>query len=97
MRQVEVTTTTVYDYATDRRVHARLPDGTEVVRYDRAGKWYLEHPELPNRRHVTLQEAVEAVGELGTVVYLKTIGGNRFDELETLRFGGVGSEGADDE
>jgi hypothetical protein len=25
---------------TDRTVHAYLSDGTEIVRYDRAGKWY---------------------------------------------------------
>jgi hypothetical protein len=29
---------------TDRTVHADLSDGTQIVRYDRAGKWYAEMP-----------------------------------------------------
>lgn len=44
-----------------RRVHAFNGDKTlELVRYDRAGKWYIEptEPRLPRQR-VTLDEAVE--------------------------------------
>lgn len=48
---------------TDRTVHATLPDkDAEVVRYDRAGKWYLEprDPELRSRkrRRIGLQFSV---------------------------------------
>lgn len=43
-----------------RTVHARY-EGMEIVRYDRAGKWYLEplDPSL-RRQHVTLAKAVQA-------------------------------------
>lgn len=44
----------------DRTVHASYP-GMEIVRYDRAGKWYLE-PSDPSlrRQHVTIDRAVSA-------------------------------------
>lgn len=44
----------------DRRVHARYTD-MEIVRYDRAGKWYLE-PTIPGlkRQHVTISDAARA-------------------------------------
>lgn len=29
----------------DRTVHAELADGHQIVRYDRAGKWYREGPD----------------------------------------------------
>lgn len=42
----------------DRTVHATLGDGWEVVRYDRAGKWYVEHPPPGReRRAVSVSEA----------------------------------------
>jgi hypothetical protein len=46
---------------TDRIVHARnTVDRVDLVRYDRAGKWYLE-PYLPGlpRQLVTLKQAVD--------------------------------------
>ncbi len=44
----------------DRTVHARYRD-MEIVRYDRAGKWYLE-PTIPGckRQHVTIKVAAES-------------------------------------
>lgn len=42
----------------DRTVHARNDDGTVIVRYDRAGKWYIENlPEGKKRRRVTVKAA----------------------------------------
>lgn len=40
----------------DRTVHAIRDDGVELVRYDRSGKWYIEHDRV--RDHVTIAEAV---------------------------------------
>lgn len=62
----------------DRRVHASNEDGREVVRYDRAGKYYLEHAQL-RRRLLTLSEAVAKAGEPGWIVYLDLPGGGAFD------------------
>jgi len=41
----------------DRTVHAQYAD-MEIVRYDRAGKWYLE-PTIPGlkRQHVSIKRA----------------------------------------
>lgn len=42
----------------DRTVHARYP-GMDIVRYNRAGKWYLEPTDpLAQRQRVTLADAV---------------------------------------
>lgn len=71
----------------DRRVHARGKDGLEVVRYDRAGKWYLENPRpgsLIPRRHVKISEAAKMARLLqkdGGTVFFKIPGGGRFDLL----------------
>ena len=59
----------------DRTVHARWLNGSELVRYERAAKWYLEHPHYA-RELVTAPEAVEAM--LGAdVVYLDRPGGKQ--------------------
>lgn len=44
----------------DRTVYARGADGRQVVRYDRAGKWFIEWPadQLKAARKVTLRDAV---------------------------------------
>lgn len=70
----------------DRRVHARS-ETLEVVRYDRAGKWYLECArDAPpkERTQVTIREAVDAarkIQRLGGVVCPGLRGGSRFDSL----------------
>lgn len=67
--------------ARDRIIHAVCEDGREVVRYQRAGKWYIE-PKEGARRLVTIGEAVEvaAVSRLGGgSVYYGQPGGSRFD------------------
>lgn len=77
----------------DRTVHAESKGGYRVVvRYDRAGKWYVEHPGamIPAMR-VTLQEAAyEAVSmeRNGGRLFLKLPGGGRFDAaVRALREG----------
>lgn len=39
-------------------MHGYTADGAEIVRYDRAGKWYVE-PKGGKRRHVKIAEAVQ--------------------------------------
>lgn len=68
----------------DRTVHARSADGAELVRYDRAGKWYVEHPPetLTPRRKVSVNEAVDiAVGwwHNGGTPFIGRLGGGMFD------------------
>jgi hypothetical protein len=65
----------------DRTVHARGCTGLEVVRYERAGKWYLE-ASSHNRVSVTLAVAAERAADLskdGGEVFLGLPGGSRFD------------------
>ena len=68
--------------ATDRTVHAVHPDGDAIVRYDRAGKWFLE--EVDGRRHpLQIPTAVDAAvrwvrHEDGTIRY-GLPGGTVFD------------------
>lgn len=62
----------------DRRVHASHPDGTEVVRYDRAGRWAIEYPGHP-RTPVTLHWAVREALRDGMEVRFNTVGGSAFD------------------
>lgn len=69
----------------DRTVHARLHGDIEIVRYDRAGKWYLEGGSL-RRQEVTLREAAlhakywRDCTENGQV-FLGLPGGGRFDQI----------------
>jgi hypothetical protein len=64
----------------DRTIHAVCEDGRAIVRYDRAGRWYIEHG--TKRRPVSVREAadvaVQAWRGLG-VVYLGLPGGGAFD------------------
>jgi hypothetical protein len=67
---------------TDRRVHAE-DDSIEVVRYDRAGKWYVEskRPLIPCRA-VSLDKAVHIAVDCvanGGKVHLGLSGGRAFD------------------
>ena len=64
--------------ARDRTVHGTgsVSDHTwEVVRYDIAGKWYLEHTDCAQRRQVSLDVAVRSCD----TPYLGRSGGQRFD------------------
>ena len=42
---------------TNRIVFATDPTGWEIVRYDRAGKWFAERPQ--RRKRMTVQEAAK--------------------------------------
>ena len=70
----------------DRTVHATLGDGWEVVRYDRAGKWYIEHPSPGRkRRAVSVSDAAkfttEAMNRGEAKLYLRRPGGRTFDRI----------------
>lgn len=68
----------------DRTVHARFATGLEVVRYDRAGRWYFEK-EGEKRQRVTIQQAVSLVRdalrekEPSVEVFTGKPGGGAFD------------------
>lgn len=68
----------------DRRVHAVLPDGTEVVRYDRAGKWYLEKQGTQYRK-VLVQDAARKASVPGAGVTFDLPGGKQFDSIVRKR------------
>jgi hypothetical protein len=67
----------------DWQVHAELEDGTKVVRYDRAGKWYLEGKRgggFRFRERITFRRAVELVRrQHGSRIHTGLPGGSRFD------------------
>lgn len=67
----------------DRTVHATYPF-REIVRYDRAGKWYLEptHPGSKRLRMSVTQAAKLAVRRLdsGGQVFFNRPGGQVFDK-----------------
>jgi hypothetical protein len=81
--------------ADDRTVHAKLPMGGEVVRYERAGKWFIEWPaqHMILARHVGVDEAARtAVGREG-FVHFDRPGGRVFErKVRSLR-GGVSPSG----
>lgn len=67
----------------DRTVHARSKDGREVVRYDRAGKWWIESPD-GSRIRLNLTAAISeaymmAHDDGGVVVRWGQPGGQQFD------------------
>lgn len=67
----------------NRTVHASYP-GMEIVRYDRAGKWFLEPTDRSlKRQRVSIAEAVAqafwAVTEGGGRVFYGRPGGTTFD------------------
>lgn len=62
----------------DRQVHAVCPDGTEVVRYDVAGKWYAE-PASGTRRALSITEAATLASQPDADVRFGLGGGVSFD------------------
>ena len=67
----------------DRQVHALLDD-EQIVRYDRAGKWYIEFspPRGRSARHVTVREAARRAVEMkeqGGTIFTDRPGGGSFD------------------
>jgi hypothetical protein len=69
----------------DRRVHATYTD-MDIVRYNRAGKWYLE-PRIPGlpRQHVKVKDAVTSAlwgyQHSHGIIYPGLPGGTTFDRL----------------
>lgn len=69
----------------DRRVHAEHAQGYLIVRYSRAGKWYLEREEdgvggpTSRRRLLTVAEAAQIATEPGWVWHEGRVGGTAFD------------------
>lgn len=62
----------------DRRIHGISTDGGEIVRYERAGKWYIEYPTgMRPRRALTVRSAA-SLAALGRA-FLGKPGGMRFD------------------
>ena len=67
----------------DRQVHAKCPT-FEVVRYNRAGKWYVESSAKGSRELVMIQEAArraQAAVILGGEINYGLPGGRTFDRL----------------
>lgn len=63
----------------DRTVHGRTWYQAEIVRYNQAGKWYIEYPVgtmIPSR-HIRLAEAVSLA--VRGQAFLGMPGGSRFD------------------
>lgn len=74
----------------DRTVHAVTSTGGEVVRYDRAGKWFIEWPPSVGlrRRRLTLREAAKLGTNPFSKVFLGRPGGLRFDAAVRRLTGG---------
>lgn len=77
----------------DRTVHARqadYPHEWEIVRYERAGKWFIEykHGSLIPCRHIGVGEAARLAVEAGAFVYFNRPGGAVFDR-KVRALGGI--------
>ena len=73
----------------DRTVHGHTMNGHEIVRYDRAGKWYVE-PQDDKRLAVTVIHAASlaALGDFTPGLP----GGKRFDALVRARRASLAQE-----
>ena len=67
----------------DRTVHAR-GKVAEVVRYERAGEWYIETVDGRRRTRVPVQRAAEYAAVACSEVYRGIPGGSVFDRLVEL-------------
>lgn len=63
----------------DRRVHGHTFDGGEIVRYERAGKWFIEYNRHRPRRSISLRVAVNEALYHGDRAIRGVPGGKRFD------------------
>lgn len=66
----------------DRTWHAAFADGSQIARYDRTAKYYVERPD-GTRRPVKISEAVALVveghGKRGSTIAYGRAGGTLFD------------------
>lgn len=76
----------------DRTVHGLTEDGAEIVRYDRAGKWYIERAGV--RREVTVAGAAEEAAKGRH--YERLMGGSAFD-AKARRIRAAESKGVSDD
>lgn len=65
----------------DRVVHGVTADGGEIVRYDRAGKWYVEWDSHRPRRAVSVASAAALATMPGAKAYPGRDGGARFSKI----------------
>ena len=65
----------------DRVVHAFLKDGTEIVRYDRAGKWYAERWDTQRQRLTIKNAATMTLNDPESHINFNMVGGTQFDRL----------------
>lgn len=65
----------------DRTVHALTDTGDEIVRYDRAGKWFVEPKDGSKRTPVTLTRAAELA--IAGTVFPARAGGQAFNAKVT--------------
>lgn len=72
-----------WPHVNDRRIHADFPDGSVLVRYDRAGKWYQEWPPeaMKQRQQLSVRAAAATAKALATSIHFGLPGGTRFDKL----------------
>lgn len=65
----------------DRTVHAITNLGSEIVRYDRAGKWYVEYGTgiLFRRKQIGIGGAVQRAVDWGREIHFGRPGGRTFD------------------
>lgn len=66
---------------TDRVVHARSKSGDEIVRYDKAGKWWLERADgtrAPLKLPTAVSEAIE-FSKTGGTIFENRYGGTMFE------------------
>jgi hypothetical protein len=69
-------------YVPWRQVHARFPNGTELTRYDRQGKWFIETINA-HRDQVLLSDAIRLgrrCREEGGEIFYGLPGGQEFDK-----------------
>jgi len=64
-------------YREDRVVHGLTETGAEIVRYERAGKWYAEPTDGGKRSKVTITRAVELA--IAGTVFPNRAGGQAFN------------------
>lgn len=60
----------------------------EVVRYDRAGKWYLEPRNGTRRQHVNIDQAAQYAVHSDAEIFFNKPGGRAFDRKVIHRKGG---------
>lgn len=61
----------------ERIVHGTTADGHEIVRYDRAGKWYVEKAD-GTRTQISVKRAAELATRPGAQVFEGRYGGRLF-------------------